>query len=375
MRRPYVDGIRGAAALYVVLYHAWAQVAMRTGAPPLSGMVRTATEGLAWGQLAVDVFIVLSGYCLMLPVVERGKLSGGLTGYFQRRAGRILPPYFAALVFGSVVLLVPGMGQIRGVTWDQAVPPTLWMAWGQHALMLHNLRSHWMYLINPPLWTVATESQIYVLFPLLLLPLWCRVGPVIAIPCAFALGIMPSHLGWAPTQASHWFFGLFALGMLAAQLGHRSEASSRLAGWVAAISAGIVVIGLRLRPEWLIAHLYVLDAIAGFSAAALLVHCARTPATESSRALKLVELPWLTRVGDFSYSLYLIHFPVLALLHLYLLRLPLSPAATLAVMLSGGSALSLGCAWLFYQVCEKRFLPRPAGSGDQPPVRKSNNPE
>ncbi len=57
-----------------------------------------ATFWLSWGQVAVDVFIVLSGYCLMLPVARAGgALRGGPVGYMKRRARRILPPMLASL--------------------------------------------------------------------------------------------------------------------------------------------------------------------------------------------------------------------------------------------------------------------------------------
>jgi peptidoglycan/LPS O-acetylase OafA/YrhL len=47
---------------------------------------------------SVQVFIVLSGYCLMLPVAQAaGTLKGGLSVFVRRRAIRILPPYFAML--------------------------------------------------------------------------------------------------------------------------------------------------------------------------------------------------------------------------------------------------------------------------------------
>src|SRR5689334_14248080 len=87
-RLAFLDGIRGLAALYVVFHHAY----LFTRSDRSSAI----TQEL-WGQgrVAVDIFIVLSGFCLMLPVVQSSVkcVPGGFLKYFLRRAARILPAY------------------------------------------------------------------------------------------------------------------------------------------------------------------------------------------------------------------------------------------------------------------------------------------
>src|SRR6186713_3008000 len=95
-RLEYLDGLRALAAIYVVLFHAG--VGFLDSERPLAGFARTLQRGLSYGHDAVAVFIVLSGYCLMLPVARAdGQFVRGVPNYFARRAWRILPPYFAAL--------------------------------------------------------------------------------------------------------------------------------------------------------------------------------------------------------------------------------------------------------------------------------------
>src|SRR5579871_2999498 len=94
-RLPFLDGLRGLAAAYVVLHHAALEV-------PAVGLPRTAAlvHGLfRHGHYAVAVFIVLSGFCLMRPVLRNPShgLPGGFLAYVGRRARRILPAYYAAL--------------------------------------------------------------------------------------------------------------------------------------------------------------------------------------------------------------------------------------------------------------------------------------
>src|SRR5262245_54437637 len=91
-RLAFLDGLRGLAALYVVLHHAALEVSggsFSRGSNLVRGLLRH-------GHFAVAVFIVLSGYCLMRPVAgdPLGRLRGGMWGYLGRRARRILPPYF-----------------------------------------------------------------------------------------------------------------------------------------------------------------------------------------------------------------------------------------------------------------------------------------
>ena len=120
-RLAFLDGLRGLAALYVVLHHAALEV---RGASPWR-VVEWSRGLLRHGHFAVAVFIVLSGYCLMRPVANdpRGRLRGGIVGYLGRRARRILPPYYAALgLCWLLIAVVPGLNQAQGLRWDRALP-------------------------------------------------------------------------------------------------------------------------------------------------------------------------------------------------------------------------------------------------------------
>src|SRR5215213_1994497 len=99
-RVPWLDGIRGAAAIFVVLHHMW--LTAWPGFPSDNG-----PWWLGWllyGHMAVAIFIVVSGFSLALtPVGNGGKLKGGVRRFLRRRAWRIIPAYWAALVLSMVV--------------------------------------------------------------------------------------------------------------------------------------------------------------------------------------------------------------------------------------------------------------------------------
>src|SRR5439155_8981431 len=94
-----LDGIRGLAALFVVVHHCWLMT--------FHGYPRNTGPGwlgpLLYGHFAVVVFITLSGFSLALSPARKGWDLGGTKRFAQRRAWRILPPYWAALTFSLVI--------------------------------------------------------------------------------------------------------------------------------------------------------------------------------------------------------------------------------------------------------------------------------
>ena len=90
-----LDGIRGLAALFVVLHHSYLMAFPgfpETHAPAWTGF-------LLYGHFAVVVFIVLSGFSLAVSPARNGWRLDSLAKFARRRAWRILPPYWPALLF------------------------------------------------------------------------------------------------------------------------------------------------------------------------------------------------------------------------------------------------------------------------------------
>ena len=181
----YLDGLRALAALAVVASHATTCI---PEAAASSRPLAVAARLFAHGQFAVCVFIVLSGFCLMLPVARGdGCLRGGAWRFFQRRARRILPPYYCA--FGLSMLLVALCLNVRtGTFWDYALPVTT-LGVVTHLLLLQDVLPTTGLQGDYPLWSISVEWRIYFAFPLLVL-LWQRVGPLAATALAIAAGYL-----------------------------------------------------------------------------------------------------------------------------------------------------------------------------------------
>jgi peptidoglycan/LPS O-acetylase OafA/YrhL len=366
LRLDYLDGLRALAALYVVAFHAFGFVDKNA----LSVWGHLAGRVLAFGHDAVAVFIVLSGYCLMLPAARArdGSLGRGTADYFARRAWRILPPYYATLALSlAVIAAVPALQAPTGTVWDDSNPAFSTGALLTHLLLVHNVFPEWVHRIDGPLWSVATEWQIYFFFPLMLLPLWRRTGAAGALAVAVPLGYAPLFVVPAPAAtAIPWYLGCFTLGMVAAGIGFADRPLERflrgsvpwglLAGGLAAFCG---VAGLVFARIWF-RHQPVTDAIVALTTATLLVHCTAhasgAAAGRKPAALLFLGSRPMVAVGRFSYSLYLIHLPVLALCFIAQRTLPVSQEAHLAVMLAAGGALSIGAAYAFFLAVERHCL-------------------
>ncbi len=352
---PYLDGLRGLSALAVVCFHAYlfsGTTAHTMADKPAAAWV------FGYGYLGVSVFIVLSGYVLMLPLASRQVLAypRGTRDYFRRRARRIVPPYFACLAVSLLLIFsVPLLRAPGGTQWDNKLPVTF-ASVVAHVTLTHDLSLDWISRINGPLWSVAVECQIYIAMAFALLPLRRRVpGPVlVAIATAAGLLLASSPTGYA---AHPWFLGLFAAGMYAAERtvdpGNRSTRAMGFIATAACVAAVAILVALRLMGH---ASLWLSELSVGLATAVVLVWLSLvTVEGQSSRIVKILTFRPILLLGLTSYSVYLMHSPLLALGNLLLLKLNIGPWALLAGELLLVVPLALVVCFGFYHVVERRF--------------------
>ena len=337
-----LDGVRGLAALYVVVHHCW--LMSFPGYPANSGPAWTGP--LVYGHFAVVVFIVLSGFSLAIAPARNGWRLDGLGRYAVRRARRILPPYWAALVFSLVIAWTLGPQPANG-------PPTT-----------SSVVVYWLLLQdflpapapNGTFWTIAIEAHLYLVLPVLLL-LRRRRGPAVTLAAVLipvlALGLLASPawlLRLAPEFAVGFAAGVVAAGVVALPRPHPPW------HWLA-LAAAAPVLGLIIAngPVWTVRHYFWID-LAIIPAIALFL---AGVATATPRFLDTAPLRTL---GSFSYSLYLTHAPIIVPLARKLVQ-PNVPHGVPAflVTLAIGVPLALIVARGFAAVTElRRRSPRAA---------------
>jgi len=362
-RIDFLDGMRGLAALYVAIFHAFGEVRDNT-VREFPQSINSFLNPFMYGNIGVDVFIVLSGFCLMLPILNAGGRysSSELKSYFFRRAKRILPPYYAAWLLATIIVTIfPVIAATPGATWQGAKSPISNTVILSHLFLVHNLQMEWELNINGPLYSVATEWQIYFLLPLILLPLWHRYGIYGLLIVAGILGIIISASVPGIVGARPWLIELFALGMAAAIYYRVSKKYSigRLkllctASWVTAWIAHILI----LRPTDF--QVIIADYLVGIgTATGILLLCNANEVDASANrfnALGLFKSKPLMYIGMFSYSLYLCHMPIIAAVHALVWHLDFSPLESLVVEFVIGIPCALIFSYIFYWIFERPFL-------------------
>ncbi len=365
----FLDGLRGCAAIYVACSHIVGESTVGT-----TGVEGFIFHWLLYGRIAVAMFIVLSGYCLMLPVVSGGgdSIPGGNIAYFKRRARRILPPYYAALAFTFLISVVSttGLHMLAGQAGNGQRATALrdMLSAGDivsHLMLIHNWSPHFNMLFDGPTWSVASEWQIYFLFPFLLLPArrcFGRYGPIVI---GFGLGIGMCFLPYRYSLywACPWYIGLFALGMLGAQITFGTgEAEIRLrdkASWgVLAVLSWAVTAGLWMWDGKVLINRfgYLLDGVAGFASLSTILYCAHVRQSSGARGsgvLNVLQSKPAVTLGAFSYSLYLLHQPFSLKLGPLMMHIPHPFRIPFLVFV--GMPTIVGCCWVFYLIFERPF--------------------
>jgi peptidoglycan/LPS O-acetylase OafA/YrhL len=350
-----LDGLRALAVAAVVLFH--------LGVAPLAG-----------GFVGVDVFFVISGYLitqLILFRVRDGSFSLG--NFYLRRIRRLLPPLLVTVLFtffAAAFVLTPqdfrpfarsavaALVSVSNIVFYAEAG--YWDADSELKPLLHT-------------WSLGVEEQFYLVWPALLLMLfaWRRRLPLGAALGMLAVGGAVVTIAYTSIDSAAAFFlspfrvFQFASGavvpfLLQSAPGRSAGASpllarGALAGGVALILGSIVRFDAETRyPGW--------AALLPTLGTALALLGSRAPAAGGPLLLALRH-PLATGLGKLSYSLYLVHWPLLAL-YRYRTGSELSPLEQVGLGL-----LMLMLAALLHETVERRFyaragesLRRPAGA-------------
>ncbi|MEU8244841.1 acyltransferase [Nonomuraea sp. NPDC048916] len=307
-----LDGIRGLAALFVVLHHCW--LLSFPGFPADTGPGWAGW--LLYGHFAVVIFIALSGFSLAVSPARSGWRLDSLRRFARRRAWRILPPYWAALLFSLVVAwtLVPQPGQ--------PVPTGKTVV--VYGLLLQDVFGSPS--PNGALWSIAIEAQLYLVFPLMLLAVR-RLGAVAMLGAVtavvLAVGLLAPAVPPVETlmRLTPQFAVLFAVGVVAARV---VRTPSRLPLHWAALLAAVPVLALIAvkGSEWTVAGFFWVD-LALAPAAGLLL--AAVAGGRPRPLVALLDTRPVRSLGSFSYSLYLVHAPIVVALNHFLVAPRLGP--------------------------------------------------
>jgi peptidoglycan/LPS O-acetylase OafA/YrhL len=340
-RLPTLDALRGIFAAIVFAHHLFLTLVQHEATlaslfDPAAwsdslAMIRVTPLGaFLAGRAPVIVFFVLSGLVLTLPFIRGGQ--GGYGLYVLRRIARIYLPFLASILLAAGLYWLAAPKPIPALSdwfntagWD--APPTPDLI-ARHLAMTgrpEDMR------LNNVMWSLVHEMRISLVFPLLpLLVLRSqRAALVVALFCYVGGKYIGQAVGPATLAGSLLdslrFTAFFILGSLVAvRLGDLAAIAARLGrrGFTFAV---LVVVTLLAAPLSAIAEFLFATAAVGSIALAVGAPAARA-------VLMAPVLQWLGRV---SYSLYLIHVPILlALFHLLFGKMPLAALLGLTVVVT-----------------------------------------
>jgi peptidoglycan/LPS O-acetylase OafA/YrhL len=322
--RPDIQALRGLAVLLVLVYHA--------GFPFVPA-----------GYLGVDIFFVVSGF-LITGIIAREMTAGkfSFARFYLRRARRLLPAAYTMLAFTSVAAaLLLSSTQFREFL-EQLVGSVFFLAnvvlWKQTGYFAE--AAHLKPLLH--MWSLSLEEQYYLVVPFIFaivprrfwLPL-VIVGSCLSLAGAVLLAAHKPSVAFFMLPTRAWELGIGSLGALIAG----AQAVRRLARLLF-IPAILILAAIPCFPLDL-PHPGA-NALLVCFATLLVILAARENGPRGNPLLR--GLAW---VGDFSYSLYLVHWPLFALTRVAFMN-PNLPAWLAFVLFL--ASLLLG--WLLYRFVE-----------------------
>lgn len=359
-----LDGLRGVAALLVVIYHifegfAFAETTNGEG----SGLIST----LNHGHIAVDFFFILSGFVISYAYDDRWQKMT-LGGFFKRRLIRLHPMLVMGAVIGTITFLIGGREQ-----WDGIVTPIggVALALLLTALMIpalsgsmHEVRGNGeMFPLNGPQWSLFFEYIGNIIYALIIRRLSTRLlAMLVALLAALHTWIFVWDLsgydsvgiGWTIDTINFWG-GLvrmlfpFTVGMLLART--FKPRKIKYAFWIcsAILLATFAVPYIASECSLSMNSLYEVVCIAFVFP--IIVWLGACGSTEGSTG-RISGL-----LGDLSYPLYIVHYPVMYLFYAWLIDKHfysfedtlLMPAIVVAVSI----ALAYACLKLYDEPVRK----------------------
>lgn len=313
------DGLRGLAALYIVAHHArldlWegTQRALVDGG--LAKLLAFATMPLKYGAEVVLLFFLLSGFVIHLRQARslaRGEVpSFRAASFFRRRAMRLVPPLLFALVLTAAL---DAVGSRADASVYSVYPAGHVFTGGRTA---HTFATNALFLqgfaappfgSNSALWSLSYEAIFYAVYPLFLL-VRVRIGARAAFGATFAAGTA-GIVGHVATPSIGWtiapYFAVWSLGALVAEAFAHGVSPRRPIVLLA--MGGALTTPLLLAPGRLDPTLH--SAIFASGGALLMAVFVLHPMGLGAAAM----LARLRGLGARSYTLYVVHVPIVVLM-------------------------------------------------------------
>ena len=325
----------------MVLYHA--------GVPFLGG-----------GYVGVDVFFVISGFLITGHLVTQLRENGTIkfSSFYAKRIRRILPASLLVLVLSLLAALIWFPHLLLKEVWLGAVATALYVPNFLFAAQGTNYLAETTPSLFQHYWSLGIEEQFYLVWPVILLALFVAIKSTKHLLTAVALLTVLSFAAcvyltydsqpWAffslPTRAWELGVGGLVAILLAAKPAILSQWWATVLGWVGIF--GIIGSVFLFQSSTPFPSFW---AAVPVLSVALVILSGTRPARFGPT--NVLATPLLMKIGLISYSLYLVHWPLLQISQAAIgYHNPLPLWATLLL-----AALSVPVAWLLFTLVEEPF--------------------
>lgn len=344
--RPDIDGLRAIAVLAVVIFH--------LGVPGFDG-----------GYVGVDVFFVISGLLITSLIIDaREQQRFSLSGFYRRRLWRLIPALLVtilATLFAALWIMTPYDLQSLGRSAAAAsVSLSNFLFWSEAGYW--DSASEMKPLLHT--WSLGVEEQFYLLWPALLLIALAAGGrravAALVMVIAVAGAVLCIWFTGIDRDAAFYLlpFRMFQFAVGATLIPLIPLARERLGSSAGPVSSCLLLLGLAL----IVASVLGFDEDTVFPGAMVLLPTLGAAATLAAGGIStatplhfLLMNPAALWLGQASYAMYLVHWPI-ASLYRYETGLDLSSLETVSLAIATLAAT----AALHYGV-ERRFYRRDTG--------------
>lgn len=303
-----IDGLRFVAIFSVVLFHMLGELAYRSGRMiPIESRYTGLFGIVSNGNRGVSLFFIISGFVLALPFARHFfKASGpvSLHKYFMRRVTRLEPPYLLSVLLFLFLIAV----------YSRGIAPDMLRHAAFTAVYLHGLVYGTMTPVNSVSWSLEVEIQFYVAAPLFmqiyrLRSAWFRRTFMAALILGISFAQLLIGLGLSSADSPHraafsilYYAQFFLMGLLLADFyivdGDRIRPSllwdaAGLAGLAFTFGAAQTFTNTHIFMPWMMALLF-LAALRGVLLRRFFANA------------------WVATIGGMCYSIYLMHFQLIA---------------------------------------------------------------
>lgn len=361
-----LDGLRGIAALLVLIYHIFEGFAFAEATDGVgSGLVTT----LNHGHIAVDFFFILSGFVISYAYDDRwDRMTPG--NFFKRRLIRLHPMLIMGAVIGAMAFLAVGCER-----WDGTVAPTSWV---MIALLLtmfmipavpgvpYEVRGNGeMFPLNGPGWSLFFEYIGNICYALFMRRMSTKVLASFTVVLGlvhgwFFIGDISGYdmigVGWTIDEVNFWggFIRMlfpFSMGMLLA----RTFRPRKIKGafWICTLALTVLFAVPYIPSEGGISlnSLYEYVCISCIFPSLVWLGACGTASGATSRISNFL--------GELSYPLYIVHYPIMYIFYAWLIKndiYTLGGCLPAALLVIGTSILLAYLCLKLYDIPVRRWL-------------------